>query len=57
MHLGHSFWYSLLTLPTGMILAKTYILFQERKESSFWTTTAIHSLRNLIGAFAIIFEA
>ncbi|RKS42481.1 hypothetical protein BC962_3295 [Gillisia mitskevichiae] len=57
MHFGYSYWYSLLTLPTGIILAKTYILFQERKESSFWTTTAIHSLRNLVAVVFILLEA
>jgi len=36
----------------GILLAKTFIISQERKESSFWITTAVHSLRNLIGVIA-----
>ena len=55
MHFGYSIWYSLLTLPMGILLAKTFIVFQERKESSFWITTAVHSLRNLIGVIAIYY--
>ena len=56
MHFGYSIWYSLLTFPMGILLAKTFIIFQERKESSFWITTAVHSLRNLIGVIAIYCE-
>ncbi|WP_421806462.1 type II CAAX prenyl endopeptidase Rce1 family protein [Flagellimonas sp.] len=53
MHFGYSIWYSLLTFPLGLLLAKTYIVFQKRKESSFWVTTAIHSLRNIIAVISI----
>lgn len=53
MHFGYSIWYSLLTLPLGLLLAKTYVIFQTRKESSFWITTAVHSLRNFIGVIII----
>ena len=53
MHFGYSFWYSLLTLPLGLLLAKTYVIFQKRKESSLWITTAVHSLRNLIAVISI----
>ena len=56
MHFGYSSWYSLLTFPTGIILAKSYIIFQQRKESSFWITTSIHSLRNLIAIVFILLE-
>ena len=56
MHFGYSSWYCLLIFPTGIILAKTYIIFQKRKESSFWITTSIHSLRNLIGVIFILLE-
>lgn len=52
-HFGYSIWYSLLTFPLGLLLAKTYIIFQKRKESSFWITTAVHSLRNLIAVISI----
>ena len=52
IHFGYSIWYSLLTFPMGILLAKTFIISQERKESSFWITTAVHSLRNLIGVIA-----
>ena len=53
MHFGYSIWYSLLTLPLGILLAKTYVLFKERRESSFWMTTAVHSFRNLIAVVSI----
>lgn len=52
-HITYSFWYSLLTLPLAVLLAKTYLIFQKRKESSFLITTLIHSLRNLIGFIVI----
>ena len=52
-HFGYSIWYSLITFPLGLLLAKTYVIFQKRKESSFWVTTAVHSLRNLIGVISI----
>jgi membrane protease YdiL (CAAX protease family) len=47
-HLGYSIWYFILIIPTGVLLALTYIIFQERKESSFWMTFSVHSLRNLL---------
>ncbi|HEY8936275.1 MAG TPA: CPBP family intramembrane glutamic endopeptidase [Cyclobacteriaceae bacterium] len=47
-HLGYSIWYFILIVPTGILLAMTYIVFQARKESSFWMTFSVHSLRNLI---------
>lgn len=53
MHFGYSIWYSILTFPLGLLLAKTYIIFQKRKESGFWITTAIHSLRNIIAVISI----
>jgi membrane protease YdiL (CAAX protease family) len=53
MHFGYSIWYCLIILPMGILLAQTFIIFQKRKESSFWVTTAVHSLRNLIAVIAI----
>jgi membrane protease YdiL (CAAX protease family) len=47
-HLGYSLWYFFLMIPTGILLALTYIVFQNRKESSFLMTYAVHSLKNLI---------
>lgn len=55
-HSGYSIWYSIITLPMGFLLAETYLIFQKRKESSFWITSAVHSLRNLIGVFVILSE-
>jgi membrane protease YdiL (CAAX protease family) len=51
-HLSYSLWYFILIIPTGSLLALTYIIFQERKESGFWMTFSVHSLKNLI-AFII----
>lgn len=53
MHFVYSPWYCLLMFPMGILLANTYIIFQKRQESSFWVTTGVHSLRNLIGIIAI----
>jgi membrane protease YdiL (CAAX protease family) len=55
-HLSYSFWYFLLTLPLGFVLAVTYLTFQKRKQSSFWTTTLLHSMRNALGILANIDE-
>ncbi len=51
-HLGYSIWYSILIIPLAALLAMTYVIFQDRKESSYWMTTSVHALRNLI---AILF--
>ena len=53
LHIGYSFWYSLLIFPLGLLLAEIFIIFEERKESSFWVTTIIHSLKNLIAVISI----
>lgn len=45
-HLSYSVWYFLLMLPIGFILAVTYITFQKRKQSGYWTTTLLHAVRN-----------
>lgn len=47
-HASYSFWYFLIILPLGWILATSYTIFQSRKESAFWITAAIHMLHNLI---------
>ncbi len=48
MHISYSIWYSILIFPLAFLLAKTYVIFQKRKESSYWMTTAVHALHNLI---------
>jgi len=48
IHLNYSIWYAIALLPVGVLLANTYIIFQKRKESSFWMTSFLHSFRNLI---------
>ncbi|RKD94530.1 hypothetical protein BXY64_4118 [Marinifilum flexuosum] len=53
-HYSYSVWYSLMVLPMGFFLAKTYLVFQRRKESSFWMTTAVHASRNLIALMVIL---
>ena len=45
IHLGYSIWYAILIFPSGLILAEAYLIFQNRKEPSFWVVTAIHALR------------
>lgn len=56
MHMTHSIWYSLLIIPMAALLAMTYVIFQERQESSFWMTTSIHSLRNFIAVILTLGE-
>ena len=48
MHLNYSVWYAVLILPIGVVLSYTYLLYQERKGSSYWVTTGVHAVRNLI---------
>ncbi|NDV15384.1 CPBP family intramembrane metalloprotease [Muricauda sp. TY007] len=55
-HFGYSIWYSIIMLPMGFLLGETYIIFQKRKESGFWMTSAVHSLRNLIAVIVIFSE-
>ena len=56
MHIGYSIWYGFLVFPMGFILAETFIIFEERRESSFWITASVHSLKNLIAIISIIFN-
>jgi membrane protease YdiL (CAAX protease family) len=45
-HIGYSIWYPIVILPMGFLLALTYETFNNRRESAFWVTFAVHSLRN-----------
>lgn len=56
MHISYSIWYAIMVIPVGILLAKTYIIFQKRKESSFWMTSFLHSFRNLIPVILILIE-
>jgi len=56
MHLSYSIWYAIGILPVGLLLANTYIIFQERKESSFWMTSFLHSFRNLIPVILVLID-
>lgn len=52
LHLDYSVWYFLVILPAGLILALIYIRFQDRPESAFWMTTAVHAGRNALAVIA-----
>lgn len=52
MHLNYSVWYAVLILPIGAVLSYTYLLYQERKGASYWVTTGVHAVRNLIALVA-----
>ena len=54
LHLSYSIWYAIGIIPTGLLLANTFIIFQKRKESSFWMTSFLHSFRNLIPVIFIL---
>jgi len=56
MHLGYSIWYAIGVIPAGFVLANTYIVFQDRKESSFWMTSFLHSFRNLIPVILVLID-
>lgn len=56
-HISYSFWYFLLTLPMGFILSVTYIIFQKRKQSSFWTTAIIHAGRNSLAVILTLADS
>lgn len=51
-HLSYSFWYFLLTLPMGFILAVTFVTYQKRVQSSFWTSTLIHAGKNALAVLS-----
>lgn len=55
-HIAYSIWYFFLVLPMGFSLAVTYLTFQQREQSSFWTTTLLHSMRNSLALLATIDE-
>ena len=55
-HISYSIWYFFLVLPLGFVLAVTYLIFQKRQQSSFWTTTLLHSMRNSLALIATIDE-
>lgn len=48
MHISYSIAYALIVIPAGIFLALTFVIFQKRKESSFWMTTFVHAFINLI---------
>lgn len=55
-HIGYSFWYFILIIPLGFLLAESYMIFQKKEQSSYWIVTAIHALRNLIAFVFILGE-
>jgi membrane protease YdiL (CAAX protease family) len=55
LHLSYSVWYALLIVPAGVILALNYLHFQQRPESAFWVTAAVHAGRNALGVLALQF--
>jgi membrane protease YdiL (CAAX protease family) len=48
LHASYSYWYSLAMIPSGLLLAFTFMVFQDRKESAFWMTAAVHGIANLL---------
>ena len=48
LHSGYSYWYALLMVPSGLLFALTFIVFQRRKPSAFWMTSIVHSSTNLV---------
>jgi len=56
IHLTHSIWYAISVIPSGLLLAHTFLIFQKRKESSFWMTSFVHSFKNLLPIIIVLIE-
>jgi uncharacterized protein len=56
---GLSHWYSILYILhgfiIGLILAYSFILYDDSKYSAFWIVTTIHALRNLLSIIFLFF--
>ncbi|MGZ2369258.1 CPBP family intramembrane glutamic endopeptidase [Ancylomarina sp. YFZ004] len=48
MHISFSITYALIVIPAGIFLALTFVIFQKRRESSFWMTSFVHAFINLM---------
>lgn len=53
---SYSIFYVGFATIVGVLLAYSYMVFLERKESSFWVTTAIHFMRNLPLSLLLVLE-
>ncbi|MCB2291451.1 CPBP family intramembrane metalloprotease [Clostridium sp. CS001] len=55
--LGHyySISYMFQTFIVGILLAYSYVLYENKPESPFWVVSAIHSLRNFISVAMMYF--
>jgi membrane protease YdiL (CAAX protease family) len=56
MHSSYSIWYAIAVIPAGLLLANTFIIFQKRKESSFWMTSFLHSFKNAIPVIILLID-
>ena len=44
----YSLIYVFITFVIGILLAYSFIIYEDKNKSSYWTVTCIHSLRNLV---------
>ena len=52
----YSYWYALAIIPSGVLLALTFMVFQNRRESAFWMTAAVHGAMNFLAVTSLLFE-
>ncbi|MCZ4696036.1 CPBP family intramembrane glutamic endopeptidase [Ancylomarina euxinus] len=56
LHINYSIGYAIMVVPIGVILALSFVIFEKRKESSFWMTTFLHAFINMISLSFVIIE-
>lgn len=56
MHINYSIEYAIMVAPIGVILALSFVIFEKRKESSFWMTSFLHAFINMISLSFVIID-
>ncbi|MDF1616779.1 CPBP family intramembrane glutamic endopeptidase [Petrocella sp. FN5] len=52
----YSIYYMFITFITGILLAYTFVVYEDKKVSAFWVTTAIHGLINGVSVVIVTLE-
>ena len=56
LHISYSIGYAIMVVPIGLILALSFVIFEKRKESSFWMTSFLHAFINMISLSFVIID-
>ncbi len=56
LHISYSIGYAIMVIPIGIILAFSFVIFEKRKESSFWMTSFLHAFINMVSLSFVIVE-